>query len=75
VSSLRKCQGSTSPTTLQINGPISRTGQADPANPVAVSTFCVAATSSASVNQAAGLPGPGALRLPSRVCYGTPCSF
>jgi hypothetical protein len=40
-----------------------------------VSTFCVAATSSSAVNTAGGLPGPGALRLPSRACYDPTCSF
>jgi hypothetical protein len=45
----RECFGST----------ISAQGTADPDYPVGVSTFCIAQTNNAGINQVAGLPGPG----------------
>ena len=36
-----------------------------------VATFCEAATSSGTLNQVTGLPGPGALVLPVTACWGT----
>jgi hypothetical protein len=73
---LRKCQGgSQAAPTLDLTGPIRRTGTADPNNPVVVSTFCIAAVSAPAVNTAAGLPGPGALILPSKACYDATCTF
>lgn len=48
-----------------LNSNITRTGQADPTNPLSVATFCIAQTSTPSVNTTAGLPGPGALFQPS----------
>jgi hypothetical protein len=53
--------------------PITRTGQASQTKPIQVATFCVDATSSAAVNTAAGLPGPGALRLPTETCVKPSC--
>ncbi len=47
--------------------PIVRHGVADTQTPVVAATFCIPPTSSQSVNQVAGLPGPGALALPTRV--------
>ncbi len=47
--------------------PIVRQGTADTTNPVVAATFCIPPTASQSVNQVAGLPGPGALELPTRV--------
>lgn len=47
--------------------PIVRQGVADTQTPVVAATFCIPPTSSQSVNQVAGLPGPGALELPTRV--------
>jgi hypothetical protein len=76
VFELRKCQGASQATpTLDITGPIRRTGTANPNSPVLVSTFCIAAVSAPAVNAAAGLPGPGALRLPSKTCYDASCTF
>jgi len=49
--------------------PIVRTGMPDPQTPVIAATFCIPPTSSASVNQVSGLPGPGSLSLPLRVFY------
>ncbi|HYC55085.1 MAG TPA: hypothetical protein VEL28_09120 [Candidatus Binatia bacterium] len=42
-------------------------GRGDPTNVRSVTTFCIPASSSDSVNATAGLPGPGRLRQPSRV--------
>jgi hypothetical protein len=70
----RKCSGLTDQT-LNIIGPLTRTGTANKTNPVLVSTFCIAAVASAAVNNAAGLPGPGALKLPSKSCFGDSCTF
>jgi hypothetical protein len=47
--------------------PIVRHGVADTQNPVVAATFCIPPTTSQSVNQVAGLPGPGSLELPTRV--------
>lgn len=47
--------------------PIVRHGVANTQTPVVASTFCIPPTISQSVNQVAGLPGPGALELPTRV--------
>ena len=47
--------------------PIVRHGVANTQTPVVAATFCIPPTSSQSVNQVAGLPGPGALELPTRV--------
>ena len=65
-------------------GRIERTGAATPAGSsypslvpeTLVATFCEAATSSATLNQVSGLPGPGALVLPVTACWRTadaPC--
>jgi hypothetical protein len=48
---------------------IVRTGDPDPQIPVIAATFCIPPTTSSSVNQVSGLPGPGALNLPLRVFY------
>ncbi len=58
-----------------VTGPIVRTGTPSTTNPTLVSTFCIPATSSSGVNTAAGLPGPGALSLPSKACFDDTCSF
>ena len=47
--------------------PIVRHGDPDALTPVVAATFCIPPTQSESVNQVAGLPGPGALELPTRV--------
>ncbi len=47
--------------------PIVRQGVADTQTPIVAATFCIPPTTSQSVNQVAGLPGPGALELPTRV--------
>ena len=47
--------------------PIVREGMPDVEQPVVAATFCIPPTASQSVNQVAGLPGPGALQLPTRV--------
>jgi hypothetical protein len=75
---LRKCSGATQAETggIATVAPLSRTGVANKNNPTLVSTFCIPVTASSAVNTAAGLPGPGALRLPSRACFdSTTCTF
>jgi hypothetical protein len=47
--------------------PLIRRGHADPQTPLLVSTFCVPPSASVGGNQALGLPGPAALRLPVRI--------
>jgi len=47
--------------------PIVTSGHAHPVVPVAAGTFCSPPTSSAGVNQAVGLPGPGSLILQTAV--------
>jgi hypothetical protein len=42
--------------------PISATGVQDPNKPVAVATFCIAATGNVGINAVAGLPGPGRVK-------------
>jgi len=56
-------------------GSVRRTGTPNKTSPVLASTFCVGATRAPAINAAAGLPGPGALRLPSKTCYAKTCSF
>ncbi len=56
-----------------INGPLVRTGQPSQATPLQVATFCIDATRSGAVNGAAGLSGPGALRLPTTTCIRPSC--
>jgi hypothetical protein len=72
VVSPRPCQGATDATGATI-APLSRTGVASRATPLQVATFCIGATRSGAVNTAAGLPGPGALRLPTTVCIKDAC--
>jgi hypothetical protein len=69
---LRDCLGATDQNGAP-SAPISRTGTPSQATPLQVSAFCLGATSSSAVNSAAGLPGPGALRLPSIVCIADTC--
>jgi len=47
--------------------PIVRHGDPDTLTPTVAAVFCIPPTKSESVNQVAGLPGPGALELPTRV--------
>ena len=72
--SLRPCIGLVD-STFNAIGPITRTGTPSKTNPTVVSTFCVPATTATAVNAAAGLPGPGALKLPSKSCFLDSCSF
>lgn len=74
---LRKCSGPTEAQTggIATIGPLTRQGTPNKNNPLLVSTFCIPVTASSAVNTAAGLPGPGALRLPSKACYSDTCSF
>lgn len=46
---------------------ITRTGVPGTQTAVVAATFCIPPTASQSVNQVAGLPGPGALELPTRI--------
>jgi cysteine-rich repeat protein len=46
--------------------PITATGVEDPNFPVAVATFCIAATSNGGINTVAGLPGPGRVKNAAR---------
>lgn len=71
---IRPCTGQTN-ASFAITNSVTRTGAASKTAPVIVSTFCVAATSSSAVNSAGGLPGPGALTLPSKACYTDTCTF
>ncbi len=47
--------------------PIVRVGTPGTQSNVAVSTFCIPATSASAINQTAGLPGPGAISFPSNI--------
>jgi len=47
--------------------PIVRVGTPGTTTAVGAATFCIPATSGQAINQTAGLPGPGALRLPTSV--------
>jgi hypothetical protein len=69
---LRKCMGPTDASGMAL-GPISRTGTPSQATPTLASAYCLGATSSPSLNTAAGLPGPGALRLPTVICIAASC--
>jgi hypothetical protein len=55
VANLRRC----------FMDPIVRTGVAGTQTSTGVATFCIPATTATAINQTAGLPGPGALRLPT----------
>jgi len=69
---LRDCLGATDQSGAP-SAPITRTGTPSQATPLQVSAYCLGATSSPAVNTAAGLPGPGALRLPTIVCISDHC--
>lgn len=56
-----------------LTGPLVRTGAPSREHPLQVATFCINATRSGAVNTAAGLPGPGALRLPTTTCVFPSC--
>lgn len=68
----RECLGSTDATGV-INGSITRTGTPSQGEPLQVATFCINETRSGAVNAAAGLAGPGALRLPTVTCIKPTC--
>jgi hypothetical protein len=67
----RECLGATDE--VFSVGPISRRGEASRTDPLLAGTFCIDATSSAAVNTAVGLPGPGAVRLPTVACVKDVC--
>ena len=69
---LRECMGPTD-ASGEPSGPISRTGTPSQATPTLASAYCLGATSSPAINTAAGLPGPGALRLPTVICIAASC--
>ena len=70
----RGCQGHTNAQGM-LDQPISRTGTPGTQTPTLVSTFCIPQVAQPAINTAAGLPGPGALKLPSKVCYASSCTF
>jgi hypothetical protein len=72
ITRTRECLGDVNATT-GVSLPIIRTGVPSQTAPLQVATFCVDATSSTAVNAAAGLPGPGALRLPTTTCVKDSC--
>jgi hypothetical protein len=72
VSVTRKCSGETDGAGM-LTGPLARTGAPSTTLPLQVSTFCVDATSSEAINQAAGLPGPATVRMPTAVCIFPSC--
>ena len=72
ISKNRGCLGSTDASGA-LNGSVTRTGAPSQATPLQVATFCIDATRSSAVNSAAGLPGPGALRLPTTACVKPSC--
>ncbi len=69
---LRDCLGATDQSGAP-SASISRTGTPSQGTPTLVSAYCLGATSSPAVNTAAGLPGPGALRLPTVICIDASC--
>ncbi len=69
---LRGCLGATDANGI-LTGPLERTGTPSQAEPLQVATFCIGDTRSGAVNGAAGLPGPGALRLPTAACIRPSC--
>jgi hypothetical protein len=69
---LRGCLGATDANGT-LTGPLARTGAPSQATPLQVATFCVGATRNVAVNAAAGLTGPGALRLPTAACIKPSC--
>ena len=62
---VRGCLGVTDATGT-LTDPIVRTGTPSQATPLQVATFCINATRNSAVNAAAGLAGPGTLRLRRR---------
>ena len=68
----RGCLGATDANGV-LTSPLSRTGTPSAATPLQVATFCINDTRSGAVNTAAGLPGPGALLLPSTTCVKPTC--
>jgi hypothetical protein len=42
----------------------------DTKQPVLTALFCVPPTTNGAINEIAGLPGPGRLRLPGRLTFG-----
>lgn len=58
---------------LGTTGPIVRIGAQGPTERRFASTFCLEATSNAAINEAVGLPGPGALLLTAAVCTQAQC--
>ncbi len=69
---IRSCLGATDATGM-LNAPVTRTGVPSQAAPIQVATFCINDTRSGAVNTAAGLPGPGALVLPTTACIKPSC--
>lgn len=72
ISQQRECLG---PATAEAGatGPLTRVGTPSTSLPLQVGTFCLNATSSSAVNTAIGVPGPGAIRLPTTVCIFQEC--
>lgn len=68
----RECLGATDASGAP-TAPISRTGTPSQATPTLVSAFCLGTTSSPAINNAAGYPGPAALRLPTVICISDTC--
>ncbi len=68
----RECLG---PATAEqgATGPLTRVGTPSTSLPLQVGVFCLNATSSPAVNTTSGLPGPGAIRLPTSICILQEC--
>jgi hypothetical protein len=71
VDKIRECLGNADSATI---GPLVRRGTTDPARPVLAAVTCIPASQSSLQNQALGLPGPLALRLPATFCTAEPCA-
>ena len=68
----RGCLGATDANGT-LTGSLARTGAPSQGEPLQVATFCINETRSGAVNAAAGLAGPGALRLPTVTCVKPSC--
>lgn len=68
----RECLG---PATAEegATGPLTRVGTPSTSLPLQVGVFCLNATSSSAVNTTIGVPGPGAIRLPTSICIFPEC--
>jgi hypothetical protein len=68
----RECLG---PATAEegATGPLTRVGTPSTTLPLQVGVFCIDATRTSAVNTTIGVPGPGAIRLPTTICIFPEC--